>query len=219
MKPIQILPSLLAADMGRLEEACLRAEASGADGLHVDIMDGHFVRNLSMGPDVVRMARRVVRLPLSVHLMVTRPDHFAEVFLDAGADTLLIHVEAQCEPGAVLRTIRARGARAGLVLNPETPASACLDLLPDCDEVLCMTVHPGFGGQAFIGEVLPKIATVRRAAPEIDISVDGGLNVETTGSCAREGANIILAGSSIFSAGDMEREIARLREAARSATS
>lgn len=212
MPRIQIFPSLLAADMGRLEEACIRAEAAGVDGLHVDIMDGHFVRNLSMGPDVVRMARRVGKLPLSVHLMVTNPDVFAGPFIEAGADTVLIHIEAPCEPLPVLKSIRQAGARAGITLNPETPAEAVFDVLGEVDEVLCMSVHPGFGGQAFIPQVLPKIAALRRRAPEVDISVDGGLTEDTIAESAARGANIFLVGTTLFEAEDMGQLVGDLRE-------
>lgn len=214
---IKVLPSLLAADMGRLEEACRRSDEAGADGLHVDIMDGHFVRNLSMGPDVVRMARRASKRHLSVHLMVTHPQHFVGPFMDAGADTVLIHIEAQCDAAEVLKAIRARGVRAGITLNPETPAEAVFGVLDDVDEVLCMSVHPGFGGQGFIAEVLPKIAAIRTRAPQVDISVDGGINADTGRQCAARGANIFLAGTYLFRAPDMGAEVAALRKSAQDA--
>jgi ribulose-phosphate 3-epimerase len=218
MPKIQILPSVLAANAGRLEEECIRAEAAGADGLHLDIMDGHFVKNLSMGPSVVRMAREVVNIPLSVHLMVTNPELYAQAFVDAGADTVLIHVEARCEPRAVLKKIRETGTRAGITLNPETPAASVFDLLDAVDEVLCMTVHPGFGGQAFIPEVLPKIAEIRARAPGLDLSVDGGLDDDTAAQSAVRGANVFLVGTSLFRSADMAQSIKTLRERIHTAT-
>jgi ribulose-phosphate 3-epimerase len=215
MPEIKILPSILAADIGRLEEGCRKAEKSGADALHVDIMDGHFVHNLSMGPGVVSMARKAVRIPLSVHLMCTHPEWLADAFLDAGSDPLLIHVEANCDPVPVLRHIRKRGARAGITLNPETPAEAVIPLLPEVDEVLFMSVHPGFGGQDFIENVLPKIAAVRRKAPELELSVDGGINHESAEACAAHGANVFIAGTFLFKAKDMAAEIAEMRRRAK----
>jgi ribulose-phosphate 3-epimerase len=212
LKDIRILPSLLAADPGRLEEACLRSEKAGADGMHIDIMDGHFVRNLSMGPDVVRMARRCTKFHLSVHLMVTHPQHYAETFIKAGADTLLIHIESQCQHKELLAEIRRLGARAGITLNPETPAESVFDLLPNVDEVLCMTVHPGFGGQGFIESVLPKMRQLRLKAPAIDISVDGGVSDDTAALSAAHGANIFLAGTWLLSKPDLAGAIRSMKD-------
>ncbi len=214
---VTILPSLLAADFGRLEEGARRAEQAGADALHLDIMDGHFVPNISFGPDVVAMARRTVRLPLNVHLMLSNPDRHAARFMDAGADTLLIHVEASCDVAAVLKEIRARKVRPGLTLNPDTPAEAVFPFLDQVDEVLCMTVHPGYGGQAFIETVLPKLRAVRDYAtraghPDLTIMVDGGINHETAARCAAGGANAFVAGTFLYRASDMAAELQRMRD-------
>ncbi|MBN1558237.1 MAG: ribulose-phosphate 3-epimerase [Lentisphaerae bacterium] len=219
---VKILPSLLAADFGRLAAEARRAEQAGADALHLDIMDAHFVPNLSMGPDVVAMARREVTIPLSVHLMMTHPAQYLNRFIDAGADSLLIHIEAQGNIPEALDRIRELGARPGITLNPETPARMIDSVLNQVDEVLCMTVHPGYGGQSFMEEVVPKIRDVRTSAlrigrTDLDIMVDGGINAETGPRCAAAGANLFVAGTYLFRADDMAREIAGLRRAAEGA--
>ena len=196
---IQILPSLLAADFGILGAEISRVARSGAEALHIDVMDAHFVPNLSFGPDVVALARRVEPdLYRNVHLMMTRPDLYLEPFAKAGAQTIQIHVEADCDIHHELARIRAMGIRPGLVLNPETPVELVLPYLKACDELLVMTVHPGYGGQKFISECLPKITVVRKRMPRLDIMVDGGVNAETAVLAARAGANQFVAGSYLF---------------------
>ena len=209
----QILPSLLAADYGSLADEIRRAEASGADALHIDIMDAHFVPNLSFGPDIVALSRRVAPgFFRHVHLMLTRPDLYLEPFAAAGAQTIQIHVEADCDLHAELPRIRALGLRAAIALNPETPAEAVFPYLGLCDEVLVMTVHPGYGGQSFIADCLPKISLIRRRAPGIDIMVDGGINDETALLAAKAGANQLVAGSYLFKQSDMAAAVAALRK-------
>lgn len=214
---IKILPSLLASDIGHLADGVLLAQDAGADGLHIDIMDPHFVPNISMGPAVVEMAKRVASIPLSVHLMLSRPDQFISNFIDAGADSLLIHVEAECNIPEQLDRIRHAGIRSGITLNPETPAEMILSVMDRVDEVLCMSVHPGYGGQAFIPDVLPKIETIRRFAlsrgmEETDILVDGGINVATGKQVSMRGANVLIAGTSLYSGeGTMTDRVTRMR--------
>lgn len=215
---ILIMPSLLAADFGRLAEGARAAEAAGADALHLDIMDGHFVPNLSMGPEVVRMARRTVGIPLSVHLMMTNPGEYLETFVGAGADILLIHIEIEGDVPGLLRRIRELGARPGITLNPATPPERVFGCLSGVDEVLCMTVNPGHGGQSFMAEVLPKVAILRqrlrRDRNPAAISVDGGIDLTTAPQAAAAGANVFVAGTALYRAPDMADGVARLRNAA-----
>lgn len=181
-------------------------------------MDAHFVPNLSFGPDVVALAKRTCPcLFRNVHLMMTRPDLYVDRFIDAGADAVQIHVEADCDIWAGLAAIRRRGVRAGLVLRPQTPAPAAYPYLPLCDEVLFMTVNPGYGGQAFMSEVLPKIAALRahadaQSSGALDIMVDGGINFETAKLCADAGANQFVAGSFLFKQADMASAVVRMRD-------
>ncbi len=218
---IAILPSLLAADFGNLGAEARRAEAGGADALHIDIMDGHFVPNLSMGPDVVSMAKRHVNIPLSVHLMISNPDRHMERFIKAGADVLLIHVEVAGDIPAMLREIRRMGARPGVTLNPDTSVEELWPCIVEADEVLCMTVHPGYGGQKFIENVLPKITTIRnyvhQHALAVDISVDGGIDGNTSRLAAAAGSNVLIAGTALFRAGNMPAAIVEMRNCAKTA--
>lgn len=208
----EILPSLLAADFGRLSDEILRAEASGADALHLDIMDAHFVPNLSFGPDVVALAARTApNFYRNVHLMMSRPDLYVEAFAKAGAQTLQIHVEADCDIHVQLKRIREMGMRNAVVINPETPADRILPYLGEVDEVLVMTVHPGYGGQKFIESCLPKVAEIRSLMPTLNVMVDGGINAETAILAAKAGANQFIAGSYLFRQKDMKVAVDSMR--------
>ena len=209
---IKVLPSLLAADFGSLACEIKRAEDSGADQLHLDIMDGHFVPNLSFGPDVVALAARTApSFYRNVHLMMTRPDLYVEKFHAAGAQTLQIHVEADCDISATLAKIRELGMRNAIVINPETPVEALEPYLDSVDEVLVMTVHPGYGGQKFIAECLSKVSRIRSLKPTLDIMVDGGVNGETARSAIAAGANMLVAGSYLFAKADMKAAVEDMR--------
>jgi len=213
---IYILPSLLAADFGNLRAGAILAEKSGADELHLDIMDGHFVPNISMGPDVVKMATGSISIPRNVHLMVSHPDEYIEKFADAGASSIQIHVEAECDVKQTLEKINQLGIDAGITINPDTDADAVFEYLPLVKEVLCMSVHPGYGGQSFMPNVLPKLKAIRQKADELGfkdlkIIVDGGINMETAVECAQMGANAFVAGTFLFKAADMAKEIKDLR--------
>jgi ribulose-phosphate 3-epimerase len=199
-----IAPSILAADFARLADEVRETEAGGADRVHVDVMDGHFVPNLSMGPVVVKALRPVTRLPLEVHLMVKEPAKFVEPFRKAGADTLIVHQEVLTDAGPLIRQIRALGAKAGLAINPGTPVEFLEPYLAEIDLALCMTVWPGFGGQAFLPESPGRIADLRklidRLNPKCELEVDGGIDLKTAPDCARAGATVFVAGTSIFGA-------------------
>lgn len=207
-----ILPSLLAADFGHLADEIIRAERSQADALHLDIMDPHFVPNISFGPDVVALARRVAPgFFRNVHLMMSRPDLYLETFASAGAQTIQIHAEADCDIHVALRHIRALGAKAAVVINPETPAERLLPYLDEIDEALVMTVHPGHGGQKFIADCLGKVSWLRERRATLDIMVDGGVNTETAQLAAAAGANLFVAGSYLFRQNDMKAAVQDLR--------
>lgn len=210
----EILPSLLAADFGRLADEVVRAEASGADALHLDIMDAHFVPNLSFGPDVVALAARTApEFRRNVHLMLSRPDLYLDKFARAGAHSIQVHVEADCDLHTELRRIRELGLENAIAINPETPVERLAPYFGEVDGVLVMTVHPGYGGQKFIEDCLPKIAWLRERLPAMDIMVDGGINVETSLLAAKAGANQFVAGSHLFRKADMATAVAEMRRA------
>lgn len=209
-------PSLLACDFANLQREIRRVEAAGARILHLDVMDGHFVPNLSFGLPIVEAARRVTDLPLDVHLMISEPGRYLRQFRQAGADLLTIHIEAVPEPEPLLREIRRLGAGAGITLNPPTPLSQLQDCLPHCDLVLVMSVMPGFGGQQFDPVALEKLRGLRGlAGAGVLLSVDGGINRQTLGACAAAGADLFVVGSSLFSQDDYGRYIAELTELAK----
>jgi ribulose-phosphate 3-epimerase len=217
MGKVIIAPSILAADFSRLAEEIHRVEAAGADWIHCDIMDGHFVDNISFGPDVVRLVRKETSLPLDVHLMIEHADHYVPRFVKAGANSITVHVEpgAKHDVWKTLHQIRDAGCRVGLTLNPETPFEMIETFLGKFDMLLVMTVHPGFGGQSFRPEMMEK---VRRAAEwnkfhehKIDVEVDGGINAKTARLSIQNGANVLIAGTSIFRAKDYRKAINDLR--------
>ncbi len=215
----QISASILNAHFGRLGEEVRRADAGGVDSIHLDVMDGNFVDNLTMGPVVVEAVRGESRLPFHSHLMISNPLAYAQRFADAGSDLIVFHVEADDDPTAVIEAIERAGCRPGIALNPETPASAVHRYLERVDLVLVMTVHPGWGGQAFMSEVLPKLEElrdeVRRRGSGVEIGVDGGVNLETIGSAHAAGGEILVTGSALYRTdGDLAPTVDALRTAA-----
>ena len=199
---IKLAPSILSADFCCLGDQVREAAAAGADYIHVDVMDGHFVPNLTVGPLVVEALRRVTALPLDVHLMIEKPEKYVSRFAQAGADIITVHAEACLHLHRAVQLIKETGCRAGVALNPATPLSALDYVLPDLDLALIMTVNPGFGGQRFIDRVLPKIAALRRRLDEdglsVELAVDGGINAETAPLVVKVGARVLVAGSAIF---------------------
>jgi ribulose-phosphate 3-epimerase len=201
---VKLAPSILAADFARLGEQVKEAEKAGADRIHVDVMDGHFVPNISMGPVIVQSLRPVTRLHLETHLMISDPDLYLEEFAEAGSDALLVHWEGNNNLHRTVQRVKALGKRAGVVINPATPASVLEEILQDVDQVLVMTVNPGFGNQNFIHTTLPKIRRVREMIEQIkpgcDLEVDGGIDATTAPLTVDAGANVLVAGSAIFGA-------------------
>ena len=215
--PILVAPSILAADFSNLAAETKRVVEAGANWIHLDIMDGHFVDNISFGPAIVKTIRRLTSLPLDVHLMIEHPDHYAPRFVDAGANSITIHVEPESkhDVGKTLREIRAANCRVGLSLNPATPFEAVEPHLANIDLLLVMTVHPGFGGQSFRPEMMAKVKRAREwqrsQSATLDIEVDGGINPETARISIEHGANVLVAGTSIFRAQDYRQAISALR--------
>jgi ribulose-phosphate 3-epimerase len=211
----KIAPSILSADGSRLGEEIAAVEAAGADLLHIDIMDGHFVPNLTIGPGLVASLRKNTRLPFDVHLMIDNPEKYIDAFAKAGSDWITVHVEATAHLHRLVAMIREKGIRAGVSLNPATPLSQVEPILPDIDLLLVMTVNPGFGGQKFIGGMLPKITQAKRmtreTAPEVLVEVDGGVTLKNARSIADAGADILVAGSSVFGSGNYRETIGAMK--------
>jgi ribulose-phosphate 3-epimerase len=218
LQAVRMAPSILSADLGRLAEEVREVERGGADWIHVDVMDGRFVPNITLGPVVVGAVRRATELPLDVHLMIVEPEKYVQAFADAGADIISVHVEASTHLQRTLAEIRRLGKRAGVVLNPHTPEGSIRYVLDDVDLILVMSVNPGFGGQEFLESTLPKVAALRqmidRAGLSIELEVDGGVSKRTARRVVEAGARVLVAGSAIFGQPDRAQAIAEIRSAA-----
>ncbi|WP_040204938.1 ribulose-phosphate 3-epimerase [Neobacillus jeddahensis] len=213
---VKIAPSILSADFSKLGEEILAVEQGGADFIHIDVMDGHFVPNITIGPLIVDAVRPITKLPLDVHLMIENPDQYIEAFAKAGADYITVHVEACRHLHRTIQNIKSFGVKAGVVLNPATPVESIQHIIADIDMVLLMSVNPGFGGQSFIPEVLPKIKQVKEMADQkgiaIEIEIDGGVNPETAKLCTEAGATVLVAGSAIYNQDNYAKAISQIRE-------
>ncbi|WHY68669.1 ribulose-phosphate 3-epimerase [Neobacillus sp. SuZ13] len=212
---VKIAPSILSADFSKLGEEILAVEKGGADYIHIDVMDGHFVPNITIGPLIVESIRPITKLPLDVHLMIENPDQYIEAFVKAGADYITVHVEACRHLHRTIQNIKSFGIKAGVVLNPATPVESIQHIIGEIDMVLLMSVNPGFGGQKFIPEVLPKIRKVKEMAEQkgvaMEIEIDGGVNPETAKLCMEAGANVLVAGSAIYNQEDYAEAISLIR--------
>lgn len=212
---VKIAPSILSADFSKLGEEIKDVETGGADLIHVDVMDGHFVPNITIGPLVVDSIRPITKLPLDCHLMIENPDQYIEAFAKAGADYITVHVEACRHLHRTIHLIKSFGVKAGVVLNPATPVEMIQHVLEDVDMVLFMTVNPGFGGQKFISSVLPKIKQLKEMIDakglDVEIEVDGGVNAETARLCVEAGATVLVAGSAVYNQPDRAKAIAEIR--------
>jgi len=216
-KNIKISPSILSADFSILGDEIKSLEQAGADLIHIDVMDGHFVPNITMGPPIIKMVRKFTKLPFDVHLMISPVEKYIKAFADAGSDIITIHPEATDNLKRAVSTIKSLGKKAGVSLNPKTPISALMDVINDIDLILIMSVNPGFAGQSFMGEVLPKVTELRKMINDkklkIDIEIDGGINFETAPLAVKAGANILVSGTTIFS-GSLKDNIQKLRNCA-----
>ena len=214
---IKISPSILSADFSILGDEIKSLEKAGADLIHVDVMDGHFVPNITMGPPIIKMVRKCTKLPFDVHLMISPVEKYIKAFADAGSDIITIHPEATDNLKRAVSTIKSLGKKAGVSLNPKTPISALMDVINEIDLILIMSVNPGFAGQSFMSEVLPKVSELRKMINDkklkIDIEIDGGINFETAPLAVKAGANILVSGTTIFS-GSLKDNIQKLRNCA-----
>jgi ribulose-phosphate 3-epimerase len=215
---IKISPSILSADFSILGEEIKSLEKAGADLIHVDVMDGHFVPNITMGPPIIKMIRKCTKLPFDVHLMISPVEKYIKDFAEAGSDIITVHPEATDNLKRAVKTIKSLGKKAGVSLNPKTPISVLMDVINQIDLILIMSVNPGFAGQSFMSEVLPKVKELRQIVNEkklkIDIEIDGGINFETAPLAVKAGANILVSGTTIFTGGSLKENILKLRNCA-----
>jgi ribulose-phosphate 3-epimerase len=214
---IKISPSILSADFSILGDEIKNLEKAGADLIHIDVMDGHFVPNITMGPPIIKQIRKCTKLPFDVHLMISPVEKYIKAFADAGSDIITLHPEATDNLKRAVQTVKSFGKKAGVSLNPKTPISALMDVINDIDLILIMSVNPGFAGQSFMSEVLPKVTELRKMINDkklkIDIEIDGGINFETAALAVKAGANILVSGTTIFS-GSLKDNIQKLRNCA-----